>query len=980
MTILLLKGYNNYFNRIVKQETSISAYKLASTSYLEYPNVNFNPNDGITTELVVGSEVQKVDVIEDNEVVGQRVLKFDELGSPDYLIVHDNTNIASKWFVLESVKITQGQYKLALKRDVLADFYNDYIDSPCYVEKGFINDIHNPILYNPEGSLVNQIKKEETLLKDVSQCAWLVGYMKKDATATVSGALTKDLSKYTAASSLAFKDCIQYIDKNGANVQSPTKTCTTASGPLMVYFRINDNVFAKGGRIKITAAPNVGNFIYDGFSSSTYNLVTSYAISSSRHGAQADSSYGSDVKEINSKFNTNDSQYAYFRESFNSMVTACSGELFSQYALVRMDNALQYDGQLIQYDNKLWRLHVEQLPQTVKYQTGFTFNNGSAGERAALSFFTNMSYCCSKIQLRTDNPTQVKVSFSYEAPNYLITATETEAPETITATIPGSSNRRVCNDAMYDIFAIPYNPDPSTVIRFKYKGTTYRLDSEVSLLMANLLMTELGMGEGGYGLDLQLLPYCPLTDISYPINCGSGSDKTFSVIEDGNQKAYSFICFPTTANFTKNLTLEKSYKKLKTEGIYCEWQNVTATWNDDGILYMMDIPLPDIPLGAFNIRGPIQLKYNGTYINGERLDIDVDDPQKPTFAWAYDFLNQQTLTFWIYMGTGPTSGGSEYIGDTIIFSNVYAELEYDYYADPTPLEMKVLNECDFMRLTSPNYNGMFEFKLSKLQDGIHYINADCTYKPVNPYIKLNPDFSFLYGQDFNDGTGLILGGDFSLPILTDPWNEYELANKNYQNIFNRQIQNLDINQRIQYEQANFQGIVGAITAPITGGAVGALAGSKAGPYGAIVGAAAGVVGGGILGGVGYAKDMEWLRQQQGEARSYAVDMYKYGLGNVQALPQSISKSSPLTYNNKVWPILEEFSCTDQEKQIIRNKIEYNGMNINAIGTIAEYSNSNELDKVFVKGQLIRLESIKDDFHIVDALYQEVNKGFYVKGE
>lgn len=96
MTILLLKGYNNYFNRIVKQETSISAYKLASTSYLEYPNVNFNPNDGITTELVVGSEVQKVDVIVSNEVVGQRVLKFDELGSPDYLIVHDNTNIASK--------------------------------------------------------------------------------------------------------------------------------------------------------------------------------------------------------------------------------------------------------------------------------------------------------------------------------------------------------------------------------------------------------------------------------------------------------------------------------------------------------------------------------------------------------------------------------------------------------------------------------------------------------------------------------------------------------------------------------------------------------------------------------------------------------------------------------------------------------------------------------------------------------------------
>ena len=59
MTILLLKGYNNYFNRIVKRESSITAYKEASTSYLEYPNVNFDPNDGIATSLVVGGDTQK---------------------------------------------------------------------------------------------------------------------------------------------------------------------------------------------------------------------------------------------------------------------------------------------------------------------------------------------------------------------------------------------------------------------------------------------------------------------------------------------------------------------------------------------------------------------------------------------------------------------------------------------------------------------------------------------------------------------------------------------------------------------------------------------------------------------------------------------------------------------------------------------------------------------------------------------------------
>ena len=97
MTILLLKGYNNYFNRIKKQEADITTYKTKSTSYLEYANVNFDPRDGIATTLVVGSEVQKKDIVNDqSQVIGQEVLKFDDLGCPDYLICHDNQTIKSR--------------------------------------------------------------------------------------------------------------------------------------------------------------------------------------------------------------------------------------------------------------------------------------------------------------------------------------------------------------------------------------------------------------------------------------------------------------------------------------------------------------------------------------------------------------------------------------------------------------------------------------------------------------------------------------------------------------------------------------------------------------------------------------------------------------------------------------------------------------------------------------------------------------------
>ena len=206
-----------------------------------------------------------------------------------------------------------------------------------------------------------------------------------------------------------------------------------------------------------------------------------------------------------------------------------------------------------------------------------------------------------------------------------------------------------------------------------------------------------------------------------------------------------------------------------------------------------------------------------------------------------------------------------------------------------------------MRLTSPNYNGMFEFKKTKLKDGLQTINVDCTYKPISPYIKLNPNlFNSLYSnKDYNDSTGLMCAGDFSIPMLSDAMVNYELQNRNYQAIFNRQLQNLDVNQQIAKEQQQFQGIVGMIAGPLTGGVGGAVAGAKAGPYGAIAGAVVGTGLGTAASIIGYQKDREWLEKQQYEARDFAVDQFQYQLGNIQALPQSVTKSSPLSFNNKV---------------------------------------------------------------------------------
>lgn len=114
--------------------------------------------------------------------------------------------------------------------------------------------------------------------------------------------------------------------------------------------------------------------------------------------------------------------------------------------------------------------------------------------------------------------------------------------------------------------------------------------------------------------------------------------------------------------------------------------------------------------------------------------------------------------------------------------------------------LKLVDGATKYRLVSPNYNGQFEFSVAK-NNGVGSFNVDCTYKPFNPYVHVNPAFSNMYGQDWNDARGLICGGDFSLSQVSDAFTEYSLQNKNYQEIFDRQIQNMDVNNSIARTEA-----------------------------------------------------------------------------------------------------------------------------------------------------------------------------------
>ena len=286
------------------------------------------------------------------------------------------------------------------------------------------------------------------------------------------------------------------------------------------------------------------------------------------------------------------------------------------------------------------------------------------------------------------------------------------------------------------------------------------------------------------------------------------------------------------------------------------------------------------------------------------------------------------------------------------------------------LTRKLANECDLVRIVSQNYSAIFEFSPAK-SGGVDGFLADCTYKPWSPYIHILPKLKGLYGDNFaaiDDARGLICGGDMSLPQLSNEWANYQLQNKTYQEMFDRQIKNMDVQNDINKQGA----LAHAILAPITGGAAGAATSAQVGGLaGAVAGGLAGAVGGGVTAGRDYSNTVKLME----ENRQYAIDMYGYNLQNIQAVPTSLTKTSALTYNTRVWPFIEYYTCTEAERKALKDKMKYNGMTIMKVGQLSDYLLGEDN---FYKGQLIRLpDYVKIDGHMAFEIYNELNKGVYL---
>lgn len=285
-------------------------------------------------------------------------------------------------------------------------------------------------------------------------------------------------------------------------------------------------------------------------------------------------------------------------------------------------------------------------------------------------------------------------------------------------------------------------------------------------------------------------------------------------------------------------------------------------------------------------------------------------------------------------------------------------------------DKKLDNETRFVRIASPNYASMYDFSISK-NGGVAGWHITMTVRPYQPYIHVAPIWGGLYSPMYqNDPKGLILGGNYSVDIVSSAWTSYEIANKNYQLIFDRNVQTLDLQQSIERKQDVRDMVSGLINAGF------AAAGSYAtgGAGGALLSAAKSSVG--LIGSALSMQESEQLRQN---ARDSMMDMQSYNLGNIRARPDTLTKVSSINKQNKGWPVAEIYTAPQNEVDAYIALRKYAGMTVGVIGRLNEYLRENPYKYRYIRAQVLRLNA-EVDTHMAQVINAELSGGCYFYNE
>ena len=207
--------------------------------------------------------------------------------------------------------------------------------------------------------------------------------------------------------------------------------------------------------------------------------------------------------------------------------------------------------------------------------------------------------------------------------------------------------------------------------------------------------------------------------------------------------------------------------------------------------------------------------------------------------------------------------------------------------------------------------------------------------------------------------------------IQDQFINYQLQNKNYNLIFDRQMQSMDLKHKIGNEEDIWNVVTGTISGAAGGLTGGALVGGGVGAgIGAAVGGAAALAGG--------LRDISLNKKLRADEADSARTIQSLSIGNIQAMPDTLTKVTAQNQNNKLFPFIEIYRATQIELDAFINYIKWNGMTVGIVDQLNKWYNpSEEASTNYIEADIIRLD-IPDDSHIVSEIANELRKGVYIE--
>lgn len=448
------------------------------------------------------SVLQKVNFSHGNEVTTEFIFNADaeqDSYSYNYAIElnPDDENILSLWYVIgiqRTTLATACQYRLTLRRDVVTEYFDKYKNRKFYVEKGWLNAMDSPLLFQPEGISTDKVKKAEYPISDETRCQWIVGYLPPDFKSTeISIEQTEDKSP-SAVMSFKSKDAF-YSYVGAVNTQESQLAFNSCQ--IGVQYKVALPSWAPDNGVMVKDGDSYFSMMYPspkgGFTSFSYPFL---GVSDQRELQEKERDLASQYLGLLDV--TASEVWSFLRENADNIP---NGYLSANGYL----NLKALNGQIIYIED-----------EKKNYKVGYS--SSSFENRKTVYYAKTTSDLFAEVQnvvkaVSTSDGNKMgenSVVLAYSADSVKITLTDSPY-NSMTLNLPSATSVPTAKNGPYKIFCMPFFDgnvnvgDDVNPLSLKIMSITKEMASRIASAISVQLSEAL--------YDIQILPYCPAREV-----------------------------------------------------------------------------------------------------------------------------------------------------------------------------------------------------------------------------------------------------------------------------------------------------------------------------------------------------------------------------------------------------------------------------------------------------------------------------------